>query len=471
MEESIVREFRDLLDPILDQATFGSLSPAQLRDVFKRNEWHDEEKDSTRGAQPHIPDELLSQLTNCLRSLLEEFIDSKTDHIGHAFPVDAQRSYPIDRNHGLRRETFQPNGLLSIACVTMVEDFAKGLIKGAAVVGSERVTQLLSGWLRGKPIKYRTMALLNGLPVNESLAPGYGVGIEPLPLSTDALSANLPRPRGVSAADYLGRTTVSIDSSVAPALFHPQTEPSLKGVQANSVGDVDFDTVCQALSLESDSYMDTAFFWNDYQELAAFSLTGGESTWSTGNAYVKTRSTPMSRSIDLSTGVIKLEPMNDQRMPDLSDSQVARTLKALKILSKSDKTRIAVSRWVKSKDSGENLVDRFIDLRIALESLYLQNISDDKYRGEMRFRLALAGAWHLGTDFEERKKIFRSLRDAYDVASKAVHSGDLEYSENQQLLSTTQDLCRCGILKLLRGGPPSDWGNLLLGVDCEKESI
>ena len=173
----------------------------------------------------------------------------------------------------------------------------------------------------------------------------------------------------------------------------------------------------------------------------------------------------MSLRTEFSTGVTTLEFEYDQRMLDLSETQLARTLAALKTLKDSHKTRIAVSRWVKSKDSGEHLVDRFIDLRIALECLYVQDFLDAKQTQEIRFKLSLFGAWHLGTDFEERKCIRKKLRLVYDAASKAVHSGDLEYFENQKLLSTAQDLCRRGILKLLREGSPLDWGDLILGIE------
>ena len=465
-----MQDLTELLNLILDQTTFGShsdasMSPEQLRDIMERRGWHDEEIISARKAQPDIPDALFSQLRNHLRSLLQEYIDPGTDHIGHAFPIDSPRMYPIDCHHGERIETFQPNGLVSLACVSALEDFAKGLVKGAVVIGAERVVCLLSGWLQGGPVEYRISALLNGLPVREPLAPADGVRIEPLPLSTDELALNLPRRTVMSAADYLGRTIVSIDTAAKPALFRPNASPSAQIVQANTVGNVDIDTVCQALSLESDSYVDVAFRWNDYQELAAFSPRNGSMTWATGNARGKGRSAPMSLSTDSFTGVTTLEFGSDHQMLDISEEQLTLTLSALKTLKNSDKTRIAVSRWVKSKDSGERLEDRFIDLRIALESLYLQNIGNEKYRGEMRFRLSLTGAWHLGSDLEERKKVRKNLLDAYDAASKAVHSGALDYFKNQELLSTAQDLCRRGIFKLLKEGSPSDWGDLILGIE------
>ena len=483
-----MRELTELLDSVLDQTTFDSrsaenMTPAQLRDAFERNGWHDEEIISAREAEPHIPDELLSQLNNYLRPLLKEYITSgnpqvgfgqaqEMDFIGHAFPID-ERGYPISCVPPEWREmVYCPDyfDLKYTSRVSTVADFTKGVIKGAAVLGSERVTHLLSDWLEGKPVKYRTSAILNGPPVKAPLNPFDGVHIEPLPLSTDRLDASLPRRRGTSenvVFDYLGRTLVSIDSEVKPALFHPKTRPSAQNIQVKPIGGVNIATVCQAVSLESDGYVDAGFYWNDYQELDAFSLGVDETTWSMGNAQVRNWSSPVTWGTELFTRVTTLEFKRDQPMLDLSEIELIRTLSALKILKNSDNTRIAVSRWVKSKDSYEQLADRFIDLRIALECLYVQDFLDAKQTQGFRFKLPLFGAWHLGTNFEERKRIRKKLRQVYDAASKAVHSGDLDYFENQELLSTAQDLCRRGILKLLKEGSPSDWGDLILGIENE----
>ena len=81
----------------------------------------------------------------------------------------------------------------------------------------------------------------------------------------------------------------------------------------------------------------------------------------------------------------------------------------------------AIHRWINSKRPESNLLDRFIELRIALEALYLREAS-----GEMRFRLATYGAWHLGGDPDERRGYHRTLRKTYSVASTAVHAGEIE---------------------------------------------
>ena len=475
-----MQRFRELLDLTVDQVTFDVgrtemvggrvqtsfasrpdevISPEDLREILERNRWDDQELNRVRSARLIIPDESISQLENHLRLLLKDYIDTETDRIGYALPRIGQ--------DGHKRETIQANGLFTIDCTSSLDGFTKGLIKGAAILGVERVTCLLSGWLEGQPIEYRTSAILNGVTISEPLTPIDAVHIEPLPLSSDKLPAHLPKRGEMSAEAYLGRTVLSIDCTASPALFRPQTDESGKNVQAAAIPNVDIDTVCQALSLECDSQVEVGFYWHDYQELAAFFLTDNNSSWSLGAARFRHRSLGWSLNTDFTTGVTTLR-LGDQSILDLAETQLRSILRALETLD--SKTRMAVSRWMKSKDSSENLADRFIDLRIALESLYLKDFPNG-YRQEMRFRLALFGAWYLGTDFEDRKRILKRLREAYDAASGAVHSGDLDFTaENQKLLSDGQDLCRRGILKLLKEGPPPDWGDLILGAEDGADS-
>ena len=109
------------------------------------------------------------------------------------------------------------------------------------------------------------------------------------------------------------------------------------------------------------------------------------------------------------------------------------------------------------------IVDRLIEHRISLEALYLKDFTNEKSQ-EMRFRLALIGAWHLGETFAKRQQIRKVLREAYDKASAAVHTGEAPVGAHATL-KKAREVCRKGILKLLRKGPPADWGNLILGPD------
>ena len=116
--------------------------------------------------------------------------------------------------------------------------------------------------------------------------------------------------------------------------------------------------------------------------------------------------------------------------------------------------------------------DNHFELRIALEALYLPD--SDR---EMSFRLATRGAWHLGADSSERRKHQRTLKDAYDRGSEAVHTGAIKGTEaNRQLLTAAQELCRKGILKRMEQAELSSrkereyWNQLMLGIETKSDA-
>ena len=122
-------------------------------------------------------------------------------------------------------------------------------------------------------------------------------------------------------------------------------------------------------------------------------------------------------------------------------------------------TRVAVSRWDSAMSTGRTITDRFIDMRIALESLFLPQQPDQ----ELKFLFTVIGAWMIGRDGPDRKRVYETLRRAYDLGSKAVHRGGVKHSSaNAALLNTALAVCRHGILRALHHGPVDNWNGLIL---------
>ena len=104
----------------------------------------------------------------------------------------------------------------------------------------------------------------------------------------------------------------------------------------------------------------------------------------------------------------------------------------------------------------EKVVDAAIDLGIALEALYLSDLSDD--RGELTFRLRIRAARFIGTHAAERKRIFELVGKLYGLRSTAVHIGRLkgQPSSIRQLLNEGFLLGVQSIRKSIAAGEP-DW--------------
>ncbi len=78
------------------------------------------------------------------------------------------------------------------------------------------------------------------------------------------------------------------------------------------------------------------------------------------------------------------------------------------------------------------------------------------------------GAWHLGSDLSERKKIQRVLTQFYRAASNVVHGEAInEKKGDLKWLEQARDVCRRGILKIIEEEKQPDWNELLLGQRIE----
>ena len=433
-------------------------TPGQLAELIEGKGWEATGYRRASSALLIINDETLLELECQVRCLLQDYIDDSTDRIGHAFPTGGREESYSGYSDGVRNI----HGWSS-----PVASFTEALVKGAAVAGAEAVANHLLSWREGTgPVRYFTAALLNGVAFTKPLLPLDGIGIEPLPLSADELPVHLPKPSGMSADDYLGRTVLHIEHKASPALFRPTTASPEKVLTVQDVAGTDFDTVCKAISLECDTHVEAGFYWGHYQGVPGLSRVTDGGSWSFGGQRYErwplTLTGGLKDQLEVAAGVLLRD---GKSVPTPSEEQLRDTLKAIKTLGSGDTTRTAISRWMKSKDDRQSLEDCFIDLRIALETMYLKDFQDERTNQEMRFRVALFGAWHLGNDFTDRQRIRKVLRDSYDRASAAVHTGSISgQSANADLLANGQGLCRKGIQKLIREGSPKDWGDLVLGA-------
>lgn len=77
-----------------------------------------------------------------------------------------------------------------------------------------------------------------------------------------------------------------------------------------------------------------------------------------------------------------------------------------------------------------DFADRFIDVMVALEGLYLAGLI-----GELRYRLALRVATHFGDDLSVKQKIFDLIQLGYDIRSKIAHGEVFTITEVEKKFS------------------------------------
>ncbi len=143
-----------------DAGHSGKFTRDQLREISR--------KDKLNGgtvaalARARIPDTQLECLMPVFRNLLRDLVDSETDRIG--------------------------NGLVNLAGgipEPLLKDYIPILIRASAVLGGERVAELLFGWIRGERIRYKTIGLLYGITIDEPLMLEEGLRLYQFPLSSN----------------------------------------------------------------------------------------------------------------------------------------------------------------------------------------------------------------------------------------------------------------------------------------------
>ena len=240
----------------------------------------------------------------------------------------------------------------------------------------------------------------------------------------------------------IGRVALSIEGEAGPALYLPSKvasdsnnmEHTWAGGQIESLS---IDSFCEAMSLACGGSIRWQFSWRDFGEIREFLSVYGGSSFT--NVPLFTNSSEFTQD----------------------HFEHARQIHNLRNARERNKAGLdtAVRRWIKSKSSESSFSDQLIDLRIALEALYLDNIE-----GELRFRLASHGAWHISENTEERKANFYTLLQVYKLASSAVHGSDVKTNDkNKALLENAQILCRKGIMKRLREQEDPKWSDVIMG--------
>ncbi len=397
-----------------------------MSDLYSRNDMHEHCRLTNPDAIITREKELTA-LVSVFMPSITQYRSSETGAIGNGF-------------YNLLGSSASPR-------LPSIEDYAKLLILAGSRIDPERVACIFVGWLEGHPIKVWQRSLLKGVITDEQLSPIDGLRVETLPKNHDefprSLSVQINR-HDIYHEQYAQRAMLSFEHQIRPALYTPDetTEDELRLSQRpiirnSELSSVALDSLCRAMSLQTNNPVEWFMSWWDYGEVDSFFLNPGHS------------------SIRRNTG--------NQSPIHLSEEHLTRCLEIHEWLAKLTTLDLAIARWRRSKLATAK-EEQLVELRIALESVLLSE--DQGVVGEKRHRLAIRGAWLLGSEFDERKEHFRTLRDAYDKASRVLHAGSLADMDTESLegvIRKAQDLCREAILRIAKAGRLPDWTEVVLG--------
>jgi hypothetical protein len=133
------------------------------------------------------------------------------------------------------------------------------------------------------------------------------------------------------------------------------------------------------------------------------------------------------------------------------------------------KLRIPLARLTQAVGRS-NLVDKALDLGVALESLLLNDLGSNE---QLSLSLRIRGAWLLGEDANDRHRLERIFKQLYHYRSQAAHRGkfdkdrvkiDSDLIPIQDFLKTGEELCAAIIKKILEKAKFPEWNRLILGM-------
>ena len=325
----------------------------------------------------------------------------------------------------------------------IIKDFITRLTKAIAILGANRVVKLLDGWLNGARLNFTQYFYIHGITVTKTEKVSDTIEIQPF----TKFQRNIMDSYGLEKSP----------SGALCAVLRFESNPIFKLIadRVSNFGDEDpieivYDifALCDVLSLETGHHISVISSWCDSGELEAF-----------GHNLITERMT--FNDAGIFSGIEKLP-----NCMKLSPNEVQLAVRLQRNINKfnnnQESLKIAISRWRESMRFTVGFWDQAINLRIALEALYLSDIQSS---GEFSFRLSSRCAWHLGENASEREKIFFQCRKFYGLASKAVHGNNIGIRDSEvAIVAKARIICRLGILKTIIDNKVYEWNKIVVGA-------
>lgn len=349
--------------------------------------------------------------------------------------------------------------LMSEASSVSVEDFTRILVRATALLGIDQVAAILSDWFVDRPIGYRTNIIVRGIDVPSPLKLTDTVELSNVDYDTYGWFPQLPSDivrlfGDTERSSLIGTTRIVMNRYLEDRipLFKPESKEAVSSLAIDDFINESFksEVVCQAFSLTANSSIVPVVQWHDYGNLMVFNT--GKLSLSTFPYRHPYEWYPLNPTVALSES----EARNAWSL--VSKLDIFNTV--------SLGLHQPIQRWVNSKRTNRPLEDRLIELRIAIESLFLD---DNDNSGELSYRLALRAALRLGSDRQQRLDYFDLIKKFYGRASRAVHGGLVkDRDKSEDLLKKAQEMCRVEILNRLVEGEPPHWDDIIFGELAEK---
>ena len=406
--------------------------------------------------QDHILEtekEVCSELRNYICN--EEQFDRKSIGIGYCF----QNTIPIHYPYGA------PIGLDTY-------DFTRHIIKAAAFMGSQRVIDYLKSWNSENPdpIEFEYRGKIFGAIPKVSPLGGEEVEI---------ISPEVPSPKNVVFFEYLSKfrkigfeydnlVTLIIKYKRFPALYNPQDYiQANKNIHNCKITTFNLQSFCRFLSLECGVYIMPAISWIEPGKI-----------W----PLVTSSFNDISYNFNIDYKYIDEKPIAEITKTHYNSAKKYNNLRT-KFPDKH--IDITLLRWSESLNPYTDYCSWFMNLRMALESMFIYKEKRDKGDTNTKF-IATRCAFMLGENSGQQEKNYKKLHFFYSLASELIHpfipiqNEDDNYELYRQFKSNIKkyrrdnyyldasELCKCGIKHILKTQKLPKWSEYYNSNEARK---
>lgn len=293
------------------------------------------------------------------------------------------------------------------------------LVRAAVYLTPKTVGELVVDWKNGGSISYMSKYYFKNLKVESTQSIYKNVEILPGKIDNLDNNVNYLTHEQYNLEPKLNGIIISVRNKLAPVFFKPQHKkdtfnPNSKLLQGEKFNQQFFNTLSYAFSIVFNKCIPLVVNWNFGREIAAFSELEIKHFFDTGFSS--------SRPVQINKSDLKL-------IFDINDLLIK--------LFEDQRFKVAVGRWYKSKHVDAD--DKFLEMRIALEALFLERHS--RNIGE---KLAKSMADKINFQGKDSAKIETEVKKFYKISSELIHA-KIDAGKNRELLDLMQEYCRIGI--------------------------
>ena len=320
--------------------------------------------------------------------------------------------------------------------------------------GSEYAAKSFVEGVNATSLRCQRITLVKGMQIDGEIPVADGIRLVPLsgePSTFPAFMVGSNSGFGPRDIDLASSAVLVVDAVVSPIFVNPSKVENKSRDEVFEYKDVsgnqlDFDNAgfCEALSLISSSAIYGAVWWSFIDD----------------DHICKGRVSPSGYSYNPHTLNEVGSGRETGRVTEGMAAEAYGLYLARKRLARKDQDRLAipVQRWIRSY-SDFQVADKWIDLGIAMESIFLNEGNNT----EVGYRLRLNVARYLGETVSERQQLMGLFRRIYDFRSKAVHQGTVSGGQNMlKTLTDAQAYCQKAIVKIIKDGGFPDWEQIAL---------